>query len=61
MFRAAYGQGRSGAQRAPVENAEEEDSRKAKKRQTLFFAFISPYDLIRICRALSLTPFSLAA
>ena len=33
-----------GGHRAPVENQRGEDSQKAKKRQTLFFAYCSPFE-----------------
>src|SRR5215470_14705803 len=36
--------------RAPVENAEQEDSGKAKKRQTLFFAYCSPLANVTLSR-----------
>jgi hypothetical protein len=40
MLRTVYSQGRKGAHRAPVENAEWEDNNKANKKQTLFSPFV---------------------
>jgi hypothetical protein len=42
MFRTTYRQGREQTHRAPVENREKQNSIKAKKKQTLFFALYSP-------------------
>jgi hypothetical protein len=49
MLWTRYRQGREGTHEAPVENIEEEGSRKANKRQTLFntiFAYCSLRDLL---------------
>jgi hypothetical protein len=43
MFRTTYRQGREEAHRAPVENREQQINIKANKKQTLFFALVSPY------------------
>jgi len=48
MFRTTYRQGRERTHHAPVENREGQNSIKAKKKQTLFFALFSPLDL-RYC------------
>jgi hypothetical protein len=42
MFRTTYRQGREQTHRAPVENRERQNSIKANKKQTLFFALYSP-------------------
>jgi hypothetical protein len=42
MFRTTYGQGRERTHQAPVENREQQNSIKANKKQTLFFALYSP-------------------
>jgi hypothetical protein len=45
MFRTTNGQGRKEEHEAPVENYEEEDNTKAKKKQILFFALVSPWEV----------------
>jgi hypothetical protein len=42
MFRTTYRQGREQTHWAPVENREKQNSIKANKKQTLFFALYSP-------------------
>jgi len=42
MFRTTNRQGRKEEHEAPVENYEEENTTKAKKKQILFFALVSP-------------------
>jgi hypothetical protein len=49
MFRTSYRQPRRRAHPAPVENRDSQITIKAKKKQTLFFAFSSPLPGTEIC------------